>query len=108
MEEQPSTSGIQQGIEVCPFTELDIAAMVVLLKRRADHFGLEGIPVEVQLSPLAPEAGWRAAALRELRQNAKAAARGEKVDLAAGPKGEGGFMESAYAEGLYDMRSKGW
>jgi hypothetical protein len=63
-------SGIPLEIEV-GHAELDIATAIVFLKRRAKHFGRDAVPLQVLLSPLSPNDGWRRAAIEFLDEQAK-------------------------------------
>lgn len=65
-------------VEVVEATELEIAAMIVLLKARSKHFPL---PLEVQAFPHSPQKGWRMAALNAIRQNKVEQAKGRPTVL---------------------------
>lgn len=63
------------GLEVCPFSEVDIESTVTVLLWRFDH-GKIPLPLEVELCPIGSEReGWRAAAIRTLREAAERAQR---------------------------------
>lgn len=62
-------SGTPSAINVEVGTELDIAAAVAFLRRKAERLG--EVPLEVQLSPMDPRAGWIAAAKRFVRDRKK-------------------------------------
>lgn len=70
--------------------------VVVFLKARARHFGQEGIPIEVILSPLAPEEGWRRAAIKFMEARWEEKQRGERPNWRAPPERQSmGLMASA-------------
>lgn len=82
--EPPSISGILKDDFVAPqfrkdravvveASELEIAAAIVVLKKRSVHFGN---PKEVDALPFNPREGWRQAALNFIRQNQSEAAKG--------------------------------
>ena len=88
-------SGIPSEIEASAATELEIATAVIFLKARARHFGKDGIPLSVKLSPLAPEAGWRSAAIAWVEGNKRNRQAGLPTNLAERPQPQGyGFLES--------------
>lgn len=82
-------SGTHNEITSLPGTEEEIAAAVVFLKARARHFGKDGIPLAVRLSPLSPDAGWRQAAIEWIEEAKKARQRGTPLPLGAPPQPQG-------------------
>lgn len=84
-DEQLSISTILRATEVCPFSEVEIAAAVVFLKAYAIRHGKDAVPSEVWLSPFAPQEGWRRAAIRFCHSNAEKREKGEPINLAKRP-----------------------
>jgi hypothetical protein len=75
---------------------MDIAAAVVYLKAHARHFGMDGTPIAVLLSPYAPDVGWRKAAIEFLHENAKKKAAGEPILFRQRNNDTPGMMEQAF------------
>lgn len=71
---------LELEVSVCPGSELEIATAIVVLKRRAQIYGADAIPLEVKLCPSNPRLGWRRAAMAFIEENKRLRIAGKPID----------------------------